>query len=157
VLVRPIVRSEVRRALAGRGFSELTTDSIREVQAEVTRIARERLRPHHIELDEVLLKGLIPTAPRTEAEILAGARCEQEVLSMPSALDLARARADERRTHAREIADAHALVASTLTAAVLADDRTRAWQRLLAAASSCVVLEPTPGLRRTTTIVEVNP
>jgi regulator of protease activity HflC (stomatin/prohibitin superfamily) len=155
VLVKPIVRSTVRRVLAERRFADLTTDGIRAAQAEVTRIARERLRPHHVALDEVLLKGVILAAPQTEAAILSTAACEQEALAIPSTLALARSRAEALRAQARAITDAHALVGPSLTAGVLADEEAKAWCRLLAASSSSVVfLVPSPS-RSSPAIVEV--
>jgi regulator of protease activity HflC (stomatin/prohibitin superfamily) len=157
VLVRPVVRSTVRRVLAEREFAELTTDGIRSAQSEVTRIARERLRPLHIVLDDVLLKGVVLVAPRAGTEILATAAREQEVLAIPSAFDIARARADAWRTQARAIGASHALVAPTLVAAVLADERARAWSRLLAATSSDVVVTTPFPSGRVSTIVEVKP
>jgi regulator of protease activity HflC (stomatin/prohibitin superfamily) len=141
VVIRPIVRSTVRRVLAGYRADQLDTATILEAQQQITELAATRLRPFHIILDAIDLRTLavLMTAdsyrPIVEIGIL-----EQELLAQPQRLEVARQRGAERLERARAIAGAHDRVTPTLTPQVLADDAIRASAALISAPSTRVIV-----------------
>jgi regulator of protease activity HflC (stomatin/prohibitin superfamily) len=138
-VIRPMVRSTVRRVLAGLRADQLDTGGILAAQAEITRIAGERLRPYHIALDAINIRSLAlaPSSAAYRAVVDVGVR-EQQALAARQLAELARRRADALRTGGRGIAGAHALLAPTLTPDVLNDEAARAWTRLMTAPSTVV-------------------
>jgi hypothetical protein len=142
VIVRPIVRATVRLVIAGYdSFALYDMTKVRALQRRVTELAKERMRKYHVILDSVDLRTLAVTAsPGLQRQILDTGVLEQEVLATPQLVALARDRGDARRQEARAIAAAHALVAPTLTRAILDDEARRASTRLLTAPSATVVV-----------------
>ncbi len=135
--IRPIVQWAVRQVVAHWTAYELIDSRNRpRIQHDITALARERLRPLHIQLDEVFIRQLALPSKPLDDEVLATARLEQDVLAVPHRLELARGRADERREQGRAAATAHGVVAPTLNAATLADAARRAWSDLLASPST---------------------
>jgi regulator of protease activity HflC (stomatin/prohibitin superfamily) len=139
IVVLPIVSSTVRTVLAGLPADRLDTPGIIRAQAEVTRLAAQRLRRFHIVVDSVNLRtlGLLFTSAAYAAVVDTGVE-EQHVLLERQRIMLARQRADNRREEARGITGAHAVVAPGLTPAILEDGVTRAWATLLASPSTAV-------------------
>lgn len=139
VLVLPVVSSTVRRVLAGLRADQLDTSGIVRAQAEVTRLAAERLRPYHIIVDSVNLRTLnLPQSSLAYASVMSTGIEEQQVLLARQQVILARQRADQRRQEALGTAAAHAVVAPTLSPEILQDSANRAWSGLLASPSTSV-------------------
>ena len=86
VVIRPLVRSTVRRVLAGYRADQLDTATIVEAQRQITQQAAARLRPFHIVLDSIDLRTL---AVRCRAEsyrtVLDVGVLEQELLGETTA------------------------------------------------------------------------
>jgi regulator of protease activity HflC (stomatin/prohibitin superfamily) len=143
VLVRPVVRSTLRRVLAAFRADALDTPGISRTEREVTEATARRLRPYHIVFDSISLRTLriAPTSESYQA-ILATAVKEQEAIAARQLPELARQEAEERRSTARGIAEAHALIAPTITPEILTDSENRAWARILTAASTHVEVRP---------------
>ena len=139
VVVLPIVSSTVRMVLAGLRADQLDTAGIIRAQAEVTRLASQRLRRFHIIVDSVNLRtlGLLFTSAAYAAIVDTGVE-EQHVFLARQRVVLARQRAENRREEARGITGAHAAVAPGLTPAILEDSASRAWTSLLASPSTAV-------------------
>jgi regulator of protease activity HflC (stomatin/prohibitin superfamily) len=139
VLVRPVVRSTVRRVLARLPADRLDTPTIIGAEREITRFVTERLAGRHVALDAISLRTLgIQASSATYRSVLDTGVAEQQALVERQREQLARRRADEWREWARGVAAAHALLAPTLTPEVLADAANRAWARLLAAPTTHV-------------------
>jgi regulator of protease activity HflC (stomatin/prohibitin superfamily) len=154
VVVLPVISSTVRTVLAGLRADQLDTAGIIRAQAEVTRLAAQRLRPFHIILDSVNLRTLgLPFTSAAYAAIVDTGVEEQKVLLARQRIELARQRAEERREKAQGIAAAHAIVATTLTPAILQESADRAWKALLASPSTGVELRGSG----TPTITEIEP
>ena len=154
IVVLPIVSSTVRLVLAGLRADQLNTPGIIRAQAEVTRLAAQRLRAFHIIVDSVNLRtlGLLFTSDAYAAVVDTGVE-EQNVFLARQRIVLARQRADNRREEARGITGAHAIVAPGLTPAILEDGATRAWETLLTSPSTAVEVHASEGPR----ISEVEP
>jgi regulator of protease activity HflC (stomatin/prohibitin superfamily) len=153
-LVRPVVRSTVRRVLAGLRADRLDTPTIIGAEREITRLVTERLAGRHVALDAISLRTLgVQASSATYRSVLDTGVAEQQALVERQREQLARRRADERREAARGVAAAHALLAPTLTPEVLADAANRAWAQLLAAPTTHVDVRS----REVPTLLEVRP
>lgn len=152
-VVRPLLRSTVRRVLAGRRWDQLDSDGILAAQKTITAETAARLRPFHILLESVVIRGVFVDMPLTNAAIVDASVWEQRALTARQQVEIARGRAAELRQSALGLATAHAVIAPTLTPALLADAQRRAWNVLLAAPSSAVQVQDGshPGL------IEVSP
>ncbi len=143
MLVMPVVRSSLRRVLAAFRADKLNTPGITKAESEVTDETARRLRPYHIVFDSISLRTL-RLAPQSEgyrAVIETGVK-EQEALEARQLPELARRHAEELQAEARGIAEAHTLIAPTISPNVLADTALRAWSRLLTAPSTKVEVRP---------------
>ena len=141
VIILPIVRSTVRRVIAQYPSSELSTPTIRVAQSQIARLAAERMRPFHIILDSLDLRTLaVLLSEHAYAAVMDTGVLEQRLQETPQTLEVARRRGEVLREKARSIAGAHELVAPTLTANVLADDRLRAFSTLLTSPTTRVVV-----------------
>jgi regulator of protease activity HflC (stomatin/prohibitin superfamily) len=139
VLVRPVLRSSLRRVLAGLRADELNVAGSGRVERAVTDDVFRRLRPHHIIFDSITLRTL-RIAPRTQAYqvVVATGVKQQEALTARELVDLARKQAQARQDEARGIVAAFGLIAPTLSPRVLGDAAQRAWSHLLTASSTHV-------------------
>jgi regulator of protease activity HflC (stomatin/prohibitin superfamily) len=139
VVVRPVVRSTLRRVLAAFRVDALDTPGIGRAERAVTEETAQRLRPYHIVFDSISLRTL-RIAPRSEAyqAVVETGVKEQEALAAPQLVELARQHAEERRAEGRGIAGAQSVIAPTLTPALLMDEENQGWSRLLNAPSTQV-------------------
>jgi regulator of protease activity HflC (stomatin/prohibitin superfamily) len=154
VLIRPVVRSAVRRVLAGLRADQLDMPGVARAEREITRITAERLRPCHIVFDAIDLRTLaLSPASAGYHAVVETSVAEQQALAARNLVELARRRADERRVDARGIAASHVLLAPTLTPQTLDDGATRAWTQLLTARSTTVQVVPSD----LSTMLEVSP
>jgi regulator of protease activity HflC (stomatin/prohibitin superfamily) len=143
MLVRPEVRSALRGVLAAFPADALDTPGISRAEREVTEATAQRLRPYHIVFDSISLRTLriAPTSAGYQAILATGVK-EQEAIAARQLPELARREAEARRAAARGIAEAHALIAPTISPEILHDAANRAWSRLLTAASTHVEVRP---------------
>jgi len=141
-LVRPVVRSVLRRVLAGIRARELSTSRIIRAEEDVTDIAAQLLRPRHVLFDAISLRtlSLSLSSAAYQAVIDTGVE-EQRALAARQLPELARRHADQRRAEAAGIARSNGLIAPTLTPEVLADAANRAWAALLAAPGARVEVQ----------------
>jgi regulator of protease activity HflC (stomatin/prohibitin superfamily) len=144
-LVRPVVRSAVRRVFARYPTRSLLTTEGAKAQAEITAVARETLRSLHIALDLVELRGIEAMLPLTNARTVDTGRWEQLALSEPTQTAIARAEGNRLREQARGNATANATVAPTLTKQTLSDNTAKAWTALLASPNTQIDVAPGTG------------
>jgi hypothetical protein len=148
-LVKPAVRSVLRRVLAGVRARELDTPGIIRVEKQVTDIVAAQLRPRHVLFDSISLRtlALSPSSAAYQAIVATGVE-EQRALAARQLPELGRRRADQRRAEAAGLARSNGLVAPTLTREVLADAANRAWTHLLTAPGTRVEARvgPSPSL-----------
>ena len=144
VIVEPIVRSTVRKVMARYQASQLTSQNILAAQREIGREASERLLPLHVVLESVDLRTMVVQSDSFYAVVLATASAEQVALAGPALVELARRRAEGQHEEALSIANAHARIAPTLTAAALDEEAGRAEGALLSSPHAHVVVAP-PG------------
>lgn len=142
--VSPLVRSTARRVLARLRIAELDTSGIRRAQDEIATLLAERLRPLHVLLDGVAIRRVVPLSRTAYQAVLSAAALEQNALSVPAQLDLARHRADEARERAAGIAAENTILSPTLNRRALDEAAWRAWERLMGAKSTNVILRATP-------------
>ena len=137
VLVRPELFSAVRRVLARYTWTELIDpDQVLAAQREITAQAAARLKPRHVALDAVVIRGVFMTLPETAAQIADTSVWEQKAQQAREDVSLARGRADALRARARGTALSADRVAPTLSPFVLDDEERRAWERLLLSPST---------------------
>jgi regulator of protease activity HflC (stomatin/prohibitin superfamily) len=141
VLVRPEAEAAVRMVVGGLLADELDSDHILIAQAKITRQAASRLRPYHVLLESVDLRTLQVVAPLAQLQVARALVLEQRLLTAPRDLEIAQKKADAQREEARGLADQLEAIAPSLSPQTLEDRRRRAWERLLRAPSSSVVVE----------------
>jgi regulator of protease activity HflC (stomatin/prohibitin superfamily) len=141
ILVRPEAEAAVRAVVGGLPADELDSDHILLAQAEITRRAAARLRPYHVLLESVDLRTLQVVAPLAQLEVARALVLEQRLLTAPRELEIAQKKADALREEARGLADQLEAIAPSLSPQTLEDRRRRAWDGLLRAPSSSVVVE----------------
>lgn len=141
VLVRPEAEAAVRAVVGGLPADELDSEHILLAQAEITRRAAARLRPYHVLLESVDLRTLQVVAPLAQLEVGRALVLEQRLLTAPRDLEIAHKKADALREEARGFAEQLEAIAPSLSPQTLEDRRRRAWDGLLRAPSSSVVVE----------------
>jgi len=151
-VVAATVGSAISRVLATYRWDELDPNHIREAQAKIIQLAAEALRPRHLLLASVELKGIYPKLPQLAQAVTETSVWEQRSQTAKTGVELAKQRADGLRTSAAGIAAANADIAPTLTPPVLQDKRNQAWLKLLTAPTTTV--EVTSG---TSPSIEVSP
>jgi len=143
ILVRPVVRSALRRVLAAYPANALDTPGITRAEKDVTAETARRLRPHHVVFDSISLRtlGIAHSSEGYQAIVDTGVK-EQEALAARLLPEQARQHADELRAEAQGIAESHALIAPTISTELLTDAANRAWTRLLTDPSTSVEVRP---------------
>ena len=139
-IVAPIVQSTIAGVLARYRFDALTPENLRTAQAHITTLAANRLRPYHLALSSIELKGVTAQLPELARAVTATSVWEQRSDAAKLELDVARQRADSLRAQASGLAAGYDRVAPTLTPAVLADQAARAWQTLITSPATAVLL-----------------
>ena len=142
VIVRPVVRSTVRRVLSGYRADQLDAATIVGVQRQITQLAAARLRPFHIVLDSIDLRTLavLMSAASYRAVLDVGV-LEQDLLARPQRLEVERQLGELRRQRAQSIAAAHDRVAPTLTPSVLTHAALHASAALMTSPSTRVLVD----------------
>jgi len=141
VLVKPEAEAAVRLVVGGLLADEFDSDHILLAQAEITRRAAARLRPYHVLLESVDLRTLQVVAPLAQMEVARALVLEQRLLAAPRDMEIVQKKADALRDEARGLADQLEAISPSLSPQTLEDRRRRAWDRLLRAPSSSVVVE----------------
>ena len=141
ILVKPEAEAAVRLVVGGLLADEFDSDHILVAQAEITRRAAERLRPYHVLLESVDLRTLQVVAPLAQMQVARALVLEQRLLTSPREMELAQKKADAHREEARGLANQLEAIAPSLSPQTLEDRRRRAWDGLLRAPSSSVVVE----------------
>jgi prohibitin 1 len=143
ILVKPLLRSSLRKVLAGFRADQLDTPGIDRAEKQVTADIAERLRPHHVIFDSITLRTLrIDPQSKAYHEVLETSVQEQEAIAARELPVLARQHAEERRAEARGVAASQALIVPSLSPQVLADAAQRAWTQLLTAPTAHVLVRP---------------
>lgn len=147
-IVATIVGSTITRVLASYRWDQLDTAHIREAQAKISSQASAALRPRHLALGSVEIKGLEPRLPELARAVTDTSVWQQRGATAATNVELARKRAENLHAAAAGIASANASVAPTLTPAVLEDKGDKAWQALILAPTTAVEItnEPSPSL-----------
>lgn len=153
VLVSPTVLSMARRVLGRLPANAFGSDGIRRAQQEIASLAAAALRPRHVVLDGVQLRGVFVLSAIAYRTMLETTELEQQALATPQRLQLARQRAEALRERGRGQALSFALLAPTLAPEALAEAEGRAWDLLLRAPSTAVAVRATDQ----PTVVEVTP
>jgi hypothetical protein len=131
-LVAAVVQATIARVLADYRWDALDPARIREAQARIIELAAARLRPYHLALDSVELKGIVARLPGLARAITATSILAERAAEAETRIDVARQRADSLRARAEGIAAANRDIAPTLDAGVLAAKADAAWKKLLA-------------------------
>jgi regulator of protease activity HflC (stomatin/prohibitin superfamily) len=140
-VVRPVVRSEVRRVLGGLCSDQITAAAIPRIQARIQAGVAARLPRFHVVADTIDLRNLVVDySPMAYGVILQTGVLEQRALATPQLLAIERHRAEVRREEARGVSAQFRLVAPGLTPQVLADSATHTVGDLLAAPTTSVLL-----------------
>jgi regulator of protease activity HflC (stomatin/prohibitin superfamily) len=140
VVIRPLIRAEVRRVLADFRSDQINAAAVPHIQTLIQARLGPQLRRYHVVADSLNLRNLVVHYSATSyAEILDTGVLEQKVLAIPQQLAIARQRADVLRQQANGLAAQFHLVAPTLTSKTLADSATHAFGLLLAAPGTEVV------------------
>jgi hypothetical protein len=152
-MIEPIVRSAARQVLAQYRWFELDTPHIREAEVLISSKAAERLRPHHISLEAVELRGIFARLPLFQRDLNDTSVWEQRAQEARIHLEVARQQAKALHQEALGIASAYRLIAPSLTESTLEDQSIRAWNALLSTRTSTVYLQnDSPSL-----VVEIPP
>jgi hypothetical protein len=141
VAISPVVSGVTRRVLGQLRLDQFDGVHLEVAERTITATCAEVLRPLHVAVDLVELRGVRPLSPEVRASIEAAATAEQQVLGIPNQLQLARARATQALEVARGVAAANRALDATLDPVMLAELRTRALTQLLDSKNTEVVLD----------------
>ena len=131
-LIRPILMSATRRVLAQYRWRDLLDSAnVLQAQKELTADAAARLRPRHLILDSVVMRGIFIGLPKISAAITDTSVWEQKSLEAREKVHVAELQAQALRKTAEGVASANERVGPTLTAPVLEDADRRVWSRLM--------------------------
>jgi regulator of protease activity HflC (stomatin/prohibitin superfamily) len=137
-IVEPIVHSTVTSVLASYRWDQLDTASIREAQTRIAALASARLRPYHIVLAAVDLKGIRAKLPGRAHAVLETAVWEQRSAEAKTRVELARQNAVALREKATGMASLNESVAPTLSPIVLQEKANKAWAALITSPTAAV-------------------
>jgi len=151
-IIRPVVQAAVRQVVARySAVGIMDTRNIPAIEKAVTELGARQIRPMHVQLDMVVMRGLVVASGPLNEEIIDTARLEQRALTMPHEIEIERARAEERRELGRADSAANVTIAPTLAPAQIADAEAKAWTSLLSSpwSSVAVTTEASPLLEVT--------
>lgn len=137
-LIGVVVEASVASVLASYRWDQLDTRNIREAQERIAALASMRLRPYHIALTTIELKGISPRLPGFAKEVAQTSVWEQRSAEAKTRIELARQKADRLRQEASGARSAYQAIEPTLSAAVLADQEAKEWKRLLTSPATTV-------------------
>jgi hypothetical protein len=138
--VAPLVRAGARRILSRFRVSELDSAGVRRAQAELEALLIPALQKLHVVLDGVAFKRVLPLSQPAYQAVLDTGAAEQDALTAATRVQLARQRAEALREEAHGLASGNDIVAPTLSKASLDDSRQRAWESLLQAPGTRVLV-----------------
>jgi prohibitin 2 len=128
-VLEPVLRSEARRIIGQYTPEEIYSTKRDVVEREIRRGLRSKIEGKHIILEAVLIRNVeLPPAIRTAIDQKLAA--QQEVLKMKYVLEVARAKAEQKRIEARGIADYNHTIAASLSPGILEFNRIQELERL---------------------------
>jgi hypothetical protein len=130
-VVEPIVSSTIGRVVATYRYDQLDTPRLREAQDRITTLAAAQLKPLHIALLSVELKGLVAQLPGLASSVTETSVWEQRSAKAKTSIEVASHEADNLRAKAAGIASANQSIAETLTPATLQNKADQAWLQLI--------------------------
>ncbi len=144
-ILEPVLWSEARRVIGRYTPEEIYSTRRDVIERETREGVAEKIAGKHLALEAVLVRNVeLPEAIRTAIDQKLAA--EQEVLKMQYVLQVARARAEQRRIEAQGIADYNETVTGSLNPSILEFERIRQLQELARSGNAkTVVLGPGAG------------
>ena len=128
-ILEPVLRSEARRVIGRYTPEEIYSTKRDDIERETRLGVQEKIAGKHIALEAVLIRNVeLPPAIRTAIDKKLAA--EQEVLKMKYEIEVAKARAEERRIEAKGIADYNETIAASLTPTILEYEKVRQLESL---------------------------
>jgi len=143
-LVTAVAAASIAQVLSTYRFDALDSGHTREAEQRVLERMQGQLRPRHLFVESVELKGISAKLEGLARAVTATSIWEQRALTAQTGVELARQRADRLRAEANGIAAANGDLSPTLTAAVQQDKADRAWRALLTAPGTQVQLSSSP-------------
>ena len=141
-ILEPVLRSEARRVIGRYTPEEIYSTKRDVIERETRQGVTEKISGKHIGLEAILIRNVeLPEAIRAAIDQKLAA--EQEVLKMKYVLDVARARAEQRRIEAKAISDYNQMLTGSLNPLILEFERIQQLQELARSGNSkTVVLGP---------------
>jgi prohibitin 2 len=138
-ILEPVLRSEARRVIGRYTPEEIYSTRRDIIERETREGVQEKINGKHIILEAILVRNVeLPAAIRTAIDQKLAA--EQEVLKMKYVLDVARAKAEERRIEARGIADYNQIITSSLSPGILEYEKVQELEALARSANAKTVV-----------------
>ncbi len=138
-VLAPLLRSDARRVFGRYTPEEIYSTKRDAIEREIREGLEAKLQGKHLALEAVLIRNVqLPDAIRRAIDEKLEA--EQEVLKMKYVLQVAQARADEKRIDADGIADYNKIVAKSLGPDILQFERIEELGRLANSANSKTVI-----------------
>jgi regulator of protease activity HflC (stomatin/prohibitin superfamily) len=117
-VLEPVLRSEARRVIGRYTPEEIYSTKRDVIERETREGVEQKIANEHIALEAILIRN-VELPPPIRAAIDLKLTAEQEVLKMKYVLEVAKAKAEERRIEAKGIADYNAMIAASLNPAIL--------------------------------------
>jgi regulator of protease activity HflC (stomatin/prohibitin superfamily) len=131
VAIAPVVNTATRTVLGRLRLDELDSAHLVTAERTITASCADALRPLHVVVETVELRGVVPLAPTVRAAVEARAAAEQQVVGLPNQLALATEHAKQAVERARGVAAANEAIAATLNVATLRQLQARAFTELM--------------------------
>ena len=138
-VLAPLLRSDARRVFGRYTPEEIYSTKRDDIEREIREGLDAKLQGKHIDLEAVLIRNIqLPEAIRRAIDEKLEA--EQEVLKMKYVLQVAQAKADEKKIEAGGISDYNRIVAKSLTPDILQFERIEELGNLATSANSKTVI-----------------
>ena len=138
-VLAPLLRSDARRVFGRYTPEEIYSTKRDDIEREIRVGLETKLQGKHIVLEAVLIRNIqLPDAIRRAIDEKLEA--EQEVLKMKYVLQVAQAKADEKKIEAGGIADYNKIVTKSLSPDILQFERIEELGRLAVSANSKTVI-----------------
>jgi prohibitin 2 len=141
-ILEPVVRSEARRVIGQYTPEEIYSTKRDLIERQIREGVKAKIVGQHIGLDAILIRN-VELPPAIRAAIDEKLAAEQDVLRQRYVLEVAKAKAEEKRADAQGIADYNRTISATLSPDVLEFERIQQLNRLATSPNSkTVVLSP---------------
>jgi prohibitin 2 len=128
-VLEPVLRSEARRIIGQYTPEEIYSTKRDVIEREIRRGVRSKIQGMHMVLEAILIRNIeLPSAIRTAIDQKLAA--QQEVLKMRYVLEVASAKAEQKRIEAMGIADYNKMVAASLSPQILEFQRIQDLEQL---------------------------